>query len=353
MHLTHAGEVFHSRYCGAKRPGLTMKKEDEYLNYDNDSRRDYITNPTNPARYASKRGSAKKRYNTLMGYLFISPWLVGFLTLTLIPIASIFYLGFTNYDIFTSPEFVGFENFERMFTRDTRYGQSVTQTLYFAFVSVPLKLAFALAVAMMLNTKHSFIGVYRAWFYTPSILGTSVAVAVMWREIFGSDGLINIFLQSIGVDSQIAWLGDPTFAIWTLILLVVWQFGSPMLIFLAGLKQIPKELYECSYIDGARWWRRFFGITVPMLSPVIFFNLIMQMIFHLTVFTQPFIVTQGGPMGTTNFYALYLYRRAFESFQMGYGAAMALILLLAVALFTGAIFGTGSFWVHYETKEGR
>jgi len=299
------------------------------------------------------RALPKRRENLLMGYFFISPWLLGFIGLTLIPILSIFYLGFTSYDIFSAPQFLGLQNFKKMFTDDPRYAQSVGATLYFAFVSVPLKLFFALAVAMLLNTKHRFIGVYRAWFYAPSILGTSVAVAVMWREIFGSDGLINTFLSALGYDVQIAWLGDPTFAIWTLILLVVWQFGSPMLIFLAGLKQIPKELYECSYIDGASWWRRFVCITLPMLSPVVFFNLIMQMIFQLTVFTQPFIVTQGGPMGTTNFYALYLYRRAFESFQMGYGAAMAIILVLAVAAFTGIIFKSGTFWVHYETKEGR
>lgn len=293
------------------------------------------------------------RRTSWIGYLFISPWLIGFIGLTLVPILSIFYLGFTSYDIFSAPRFIGLDNFERMFTGDRRYAQSVGATLRFAFASVPLKLAFALAVAMLLNTKHRFIGVYRAWFYTPSILGPSVAVAVMWREVFGSDGFINDILGTLGLTSNIAWLGEPRFAIWTLVLLVVWQFGSPMLIFLAGLKQIPKELYECSYIDGAGWGRRFLKITLPMLSPVILFNLIMQTIFQLTVFTQPFIITQGGPMGTTNFYALYLYRKAFESFQMGYGAAMALILLLTVGVCTAIIFRSGSFWVHYETKEGR
>jgi len=298
-------------------------------------------------------GLPTRRDNLLMGYLFISPWLLGFIGLTLVPILSIFYLGLTSYDIFTAPQFVGLRNFIKMFTDDPRYAQSVGGTLYFAFVSVPLKLVFALALAMLLNTRHRFLGVYRAWFYTPSILGTSVAVAVMWRELFGSDGLVNAIISGLGYDVQIAWLGDPTFAIWTLILLVVWQFGSPMLIFLAGLKQIPNELYECAHMDGATWSRRFFSITLPMLTPVVFFNVVMQMIFHLTVFTQPFIITQGGPMGTTNFYALYLYRRAFETFQMGYGSAMAVILFLAVAAFTALIFKTGTFWVHYETKEGR
>ena len=295
----------------------------------------------------------RRRGTTLAGYLFISPWLLGFLGLTLTPVISILVLGFTDYDIFTAPEFAGLTNFVRMFTDDRRYAQSVGATLHFAVFSVPLKLIFALAVAMFLNTKRRFVGIYRAWFYTPSILGGSVAVAVMWREIFGSDGLVNSLLNLVGIPSDPPWLGDPTFAIWTLILLVVWQFGSPMLIFLAGLKQIPTELYECAQIDGASAWRRFLSVTLPMLSPVIFFNLIMQMIFQLTVFTQPFIVTQGGPMGTTNFYALYLYRRAFESFQMGYASAMAVVLLLTVAAFTFVVFKSGTFWVHYETREGK
>lgn len=290
---------------------------------------------------------------TLAGYLFISPWLLGFFGLTLVPILSILYLGLTEYDLFSLPEFIGLDNFARMFTEDSRYAQSVGATFQFALASVPLKLIFALLVAMLLNSKHRFLGVYRAWFYTPSILGGSVAVAVMWREIFGTDGLVNVLLNAVGIPSEIPWLGHPTFAIWTLVLLVVWQFGSPMLIFLAGLKQIPKELYECAEIDGASRLRRFFRITLPMLSPVILFNLIMQMIFQLTVFTQPFIVTQGGPMGTTNFYALYLYRRAFESFQMGYASAMAVVLLFTVALFTAVVFKTGTFWVHYETREGK
>lgn len=295
----------------------------------------------------------QRRRNTIAGYLFISPWLVGFLGLTLVPIVGIIYLSFTSYDIFTAPQWSGWGNFVRMFTGDARYWRSVGATLYFATVSVPLKLAFALLVAMILNTRHRGIDLYRAVYYTPSILGTSVAVAVMWRELFGFDGLVNALLQRIGITSEIAWLGDPRTAIWTLILLVVWQFGSPMLIFLAGLKQIPEELYESAHIDGAGGLRKFLWITLPLLSPVIFFNLVMQIIFGLTVFTQPFIITEGGPLDTTNFYALYLYRRAFETFQMGYGAAMAVILLLVVALFTGLVFKTSSLWVFYETKEGR
>ncbi len=295
----------------------------------------------------------ENRRRAIAGYLFISPWLIGFLTLTLLPILGVVYLSFTKYDIFTAPQWIGLGNFVRMFTGDPRYWKSVGATFYFAIVSVPLKLFFALMVAMILNAPHRGLDFYRAVYYTPSILGTSVAVAVMWREIFGFDGLINALLANIGIRSEMAWLGDPRTAVWTLILLVIWQFGSPMLIFLAGLKQIPDELYESAHIDGARGVRKFFWITLPLLSPVIFFNLVMQIIFGLTVFTQPFIITQGGPLDTTNFYALYLYRRAFETFQMGYGAAMALVLLLVVAFFTGIVFKSSSLWVFYESKEGK
>ena len=297
--------------------------------------------------------TVRARKNALSGYLFISPWLVGFLGLTLIPILGIFYLSLTSYDVFTPPRWIGMRNFTRMFFEDRRYWVSVRATLYFAFVAVPLRLFFALMVALALNTKHRMIDLYRAVYYTPSILGTSVAVAVMWREIFGFRGLINSLLAGVGVVRPVAWLGEPSTAIWTLILLVLWQFGSPMLIFLAGLKQIPEELYESAHMDGAGGLRKFLWITLPLLSPVIFFNLIMQMIFGFTVFTEPFIITQGGPLDTTNFYALYLYRRAFESFQMGYGAAMALVLLLVVALSTAVVFKTSARWVFYEAKEGK
>ncbi len=296
--------------------------------------------------------SIATRKKWLAGYAFISPWLIGFIGLTVIPILAVFYLGFTRYDIFTAPRWIGLENFQRMFFRDPRYWRSVNATLYFAFTSVPLRLVFALAVAMVLNTKHKALGLYRALYYTPSIVGTSVAVAVMWRQIFSGRGLLNWFLAQFGIQG-VSWLGDPRTAIWTIIILVIWQFGSPMLIFLAGLKQIPTEMYESAAIDGARARHRFFRITLPMLSPVILFNLIMQIIFGLTVFTQAFIITGGSPLDTTNFYALYLYRRAFENFQMGYGSAMALVLLAVVALFTFVVFKSSAKWVFYETETGK
>ncbi len=284
------------------------------------------------------------------GYIFILPWLIGFLGLTLVPMAATLYLGFTDYDMFSNPEFVGLKNFVKMFSEDNRYWKSVRATLYFAFFSVPSKLIFALMVALLLHNKRRGNYFYRALYYAPSVVGSSVAVAVMWREIFKPNGLVNAVLAVFRLPSNTVWLGDPRFAIWTLILLVVWQFGSPMLIFLAGLKQIPTELYESSSIDGAGPFRQFFRITLPLLTPIFLFNLIMQMITGFTAFTQAFIVTEGAPLDTTNFYALYLYRRAFENFQMGYGSAMAMVLLITIALMTGLVFKSSPYWVHYEAE---
>ena len=292
----------------------------------------------------------RRRSNAIAGYLFISPWLIGFITLTLIPVIAVMILGFTKYPILSAPKWIGLSNFHYMFFEDPRYWKSVGATLYFSLASVPLKLAFALAIAMLLNLNHRGVGIYRAVYYAPSIVGASVAVAVMWREIFDSRGLVNGLLNAIGVPSQVAWLGNPYTAIWTLILLVIWQFGSPMLIFLAGLKQIPLELYESAAIDGARTWKRFTHITIPLLTPIIFFNLVLQIIFGLTVFTPAFIVTGGAPLDTTNFYALYLYSRAFENFQMGYGSAMAFVLLLIISLFTALVFRSSPYWVYYESE---
>jgi multiple sugar transport system permease protein len=300
---------------------------------------------------AARKRNKGWRHDNLMGYLFISPWLIGFFTLTFIPIAASLVLGFTDYDILSgAPKWVGLQNFETMFLRDPRYWSAVQATLTFAFTSVPLKLAFALAVAILLTNARRFVSVYRAVYYAPSIVGGSIAVAVMWREIFGSQGLLNALMAVFGIPGR-AWLGDPATAIWTLILLAVWQFGSPMLIFLAGLKQIPAEYYEAAAIDGAGAWSKFIHITWPLLTPVIFFNLVMQIIYGFLTFTQAYIVTGGQPLDTTLFYNLYVFMRAFQTFNMGYGAAMAWVLLLVIASCTALIFKLSSYWVFYETQE--
>jgi len=295
---------------------------------------------------------SRLRHHDGAGYAFISPWLIGFFAFTLFPIAASLYFAFTDYDVLTPPRWTGLANFRRMFLEDPRYLQSVGVTAFYVSVAVPLRLAFALAVAMLLNTHRRGVSLYRAVYYAPSVVAGSVAVAVMWRQVFGTDGVINAVMALVGIP-PVQWLGNPDVAIWTLVTLAVWQFGSPMLIFLAGLRQIPAELYEAAAIDGAGAWARFVRITLPMLSPVTFFNLVMQTITGFMVFTQAFIVTGGGPMDTTLFYALYLYRRAFESFQMGYASAMAWVLLLVVAFFTAVLFASSGRWVFYETKEGR
>jgi multiple sugar transport system permease protein len=298
------------------------------------------------------RGGAQSRFrqSNLAGYLFISPWLIIFILFTLVPIAISLWLAFTDYDILGDWQFIGLDNFQRM-TKDVRYLHSVRATFSYVVTSVPLRLIFALAVAMLLNTKRRGVYLYRAAYYAPSVVGGSVAVAVMWRQLFGSDGLINGIAAVLGLPGT-SWLGNPSTAIWTLIILAVWQFGSPMLIFLAGLRQIPSELYEAAAIDGAGGWAQFRRITLPMLTPIIFFNLVMQTIAAFKVFTQAFIVTGGNPLDTTLFYSLYLYRRAFETFHMGYASAMAWIMLLIIAALTALSFRLSSFWVFYESKEG-
>jgi multiple sugar transport system permease protein len=287
-----------------------------------------------------------------VGYLFISPWLIGFLVFAFLPILASLVLSFTNYDVLQHNilardwDYVRLDNFERMFYHDFRYWKSVRATLNYVICAVPLRLTFALMVAMALNTKRRGVYFYRAAFYAPSVVGGSVAVAIMWREIFGAEGLINAVL---GVD--ISWFGNPDYAMWTLITLAVWQFGSPMLIFLAGLRQIPHELYEAASIDGANAVGQFRKITLPLLTPIIFFNLVMQTINGFQQFTQAFIITGGRPLDRTLLYPLYIYNRAFVSFQMGYASAMAWVLLAAIAVCTAIIFITSRYWVYYQGDE--
>ncbi|MBX3082747.1 MAG: sugar ABC transporter permease [Anaerolineae bacterium] len=306
---------------------------------------------------AIPRSTPRKRkdfkQSNLVGYLFVSPWLLGFLLFALVPMAISLVLAFTDYDILGTANFIGLDNFKRMFFEDPRYWRSVVATFRYVGIAVPLRLAFALMVAMLLNSYRRGVYWYRAAYYIPSIIGGSVAVAVMWRQLFGVDGLINGILMAMGIE-KVGWLGNPKIAFWTLILLAVWQFGSPMLIFLAGLRNIPSELYEAASIDGANGFSKFFRVTLPLLTPIIFFNLIMQVISGFRVFTQAFIVTSGtgNPLDTNLFYSLYLYNRAFTTFQMGYASAMAWVLLIIIAVLTFISFKLSSFWVFYETKEG-
>lgn len=309
-----------------------------------------VSDPTDMQVSTKTRAKQKSvRQDNLMGYLFIAPWLIGFFAFTLIPMIASFGLSFTDYRLTAAPNFIGLENYRTMLFDDPRYWKSLRATFFYVFTAIPLRLAFALALAMLLNNARRGISFYRAAFYVPSIIGASVAVAIMWRQFFGSDGIVNAVLWLFGIPPT-SWIGNPNTAIWTLILLAVWQFGSPMLIFLAGLKHIPQELYESASIDGAGSWAKFISITIPMLSPVILFNLVLQLISGFLVFTQAFLITGGGPLDTTLFYALYLFQRAFVTFQMGYSSAMAWVLLLIIAVFTALTFRISNNWVFYEEK---
>ena len=292
----------------------------------------------------------KLNKDSVAGYVFIAPFIIGFLAFTIFPVLTSFGLAFTSYDMLSTPKFVGLENFKTMFTNDPKFLKSLGVTFYYALVSVPLRLIVALFIAMVLVKPTKATGLYRAAYYLPSIIGGSVAVAILWKRMFASDGAINAVLKMVGIPSDVAWLARTDTAIWTLIILAVWQFGSSMLIFLSGLKQIPVSLYEAATVDGASKVHQFFKITLPMLTPVIFFNLIMQMINGFMAFTQSYIVTGGKPMDSTLFYTVYMYQRSFEFYQMGYGCAMAWFMLLVVGGMTAIIFKTSDKWVYYESK---
>ncbi|OMI28528.1 ABC transporter permease [Bacillus haynesii] len=295
----------------------------------------------------------KKRIDNLAGYAFISPFIIGFLCFTVIPMGASLFLSFTSYDLFTPPKWVGIDNYKAMLTDDEKYWGSLKVTFYYVLAGVPLRLAFALFIAVILNRAEKGVGIYRTLFYLPSIIGGSVAVAIMWRNVFGNDGVINALLFFLGFDKKILWYQNPTSALWTLILLSVWQFGSSMLIFLAGLKNIPPMYQEAASVDGANRFQRFFLITLPLLSPIIFFNLVMQTISAFMTFTPAYIISkgEGGPLDGTLLYSLYLFQRAFNFFQMGYASAMAWVMLILIGLVTFILFKTSSLWVHYESKE--
>lgn len=278
------------------------------------------------------------------GYLCTLPFTIGFLLFMIVPMGISLYYSFCNYDILNPPVFTGIGNFQRMFT-DERWRKALGVTMRFAFISTPLRLIFALLIALLLFKGSKLSGVYRAMYYLPSMIGGSVAVAILWKRMFAVDGTINILLSQLGIKGP-AWLGLPSTAIWTLIILAVWQFGSSMLIFLASLKQIPGSLYEAADIDGANKWQGFWKLTLPLLTPTIFFNLVMQLINGFLAFTQCYIITQGKPMDTTLFYTVYMYQQSFQFSSTGYGAAMAWIMLAIVGLITWFLFATKRFWVY-------
>jgi len=271
----------------------------------------------------------RRKYYSLTGYIFIMPWLLGFLVFGIIPMVSSLYLSFTRYDLMSSPIWTGLGNYSDIL-HDGAFWQTIRITFSYVFIAVPLRLIFALFLAILLSQKRMMVGLYRALFYIPSLVGGSVAIAVMWRQLFGVEGALNSILMHLGVIDK--------------------NFGSPMLIFIAGLKQIPDSYYEAASIDGAHWWQMFVRITIPMLSPIIFFNLIMQTIGSFMMFTSAYIVTGGGPYEQTMVYSLYLFKNAFTYYKMGYASALSWILLFILAIVTFILFKTSPRWVYYESK---
>ena len=282
---------------------------------------------------------------SVAGVLFTLPFTIGFLLFMLVPMGISLYYSFCDYDILSPPVFTGLKNFISMF-QDETFFKTLKVTFFFAFVSVPLKLLFALIVALLLLENSKMSGFYRAAYYLPSIIGGSVAVSILWKRMFAMDGVVNKLLGMAGIQTSFSWLGDTRTAIWVLILLVVWQFGSSMLIFLSSLKQVPQSLYEAAEVDGASAPAKFFKITLPLLTPTIFFNLVMQMINGFLAFTQCYIITQGKPMNSTLLYTVYMYKQSFEFYNTGYGAALAWVMLAVIGLITLFLFATKRFWVY-------
>lgn len=304
-----------------------------------------------PARKRPRIRSKLRKKENFAAYLFLLPWFLGMLVFLIGPVLGSLYLSFTKYNLIGIPQWIGVQNYIDM-VHDTRWWNSVRVTLIYVVFSVPLKIVFALLIALLLKQGLRGLGLYRAIYYVPSLLGGSVAIAILWRQLFDADGVVNHVLRVFGIVIETSWIASPQYALSTLIILSVWQFGSPMIIFLAGLKQIPLEYYEAASTDGAGPIRRFFSITVPMITPLIFFNMVLQMVGAFQAFTPAFIISggSGSPLDTTLFYTLYTYLEGFGSLHMGYASAMAWILLIAIALFTSLAFVTSRYWVFYADE---
>ncbi|MFQ5856491.1 MAG: carbohydrate ABC transporter permease [Anaerolineae bacterium] len=293
----------------------------------------------------------RARREALEGYLAVSPWIIGFLFFTLGPILASIYFGFTRWSITRPPAWVGFDNYVRMFTRDPLFWQALKVTGTFVLLSLPLKLVCGLALALLLNLKVRGMNLYRTLFYIPAVI-SGVAVSLMWLWLLHPDtGLINTLLNLVGIEGP-GWFWDPNWALPSIAIMSVWSVGGSAIIYLAGLQNIPPHLYEASEIDGAGRWQRFWRITLPLLTPTLFFQLIIQMIESFKVFTEAFVITKGGPLKATYFYLLYFYEEAFQNFNMGYASALALVLTIIILSATVILNYTSKHWVFYEAEPG-
>jgi len=295
----------------------------------------------------SRRGSRSARRENLAGWLCASPWILGFLIFTLGPMLTSIYYSFTEFPLISSPEWIGLENYRGMLIDDDFFFQSLKVTTLYALVGVPLHLVIGFFLAVLLNQPIRFVSLWRTIYYLPAVI-SGVAVALLWQWIFNSDfGLANWLLKSIGLEGP-SWLLDPNWALSALIIMSLWGVGGGMVIYLAGLQGVPTTLYEAAEIDGANTFQRFIHITIPMVSPVIFFNLVIGIIGALQTFTQAFIMTGGGPRQATYFYMLHLYNNAFQWLKMGYASALAWILFIYILILTLLVFRSSSTWVYYE-----
>ncbi|MBP3522835.1 MAG: sugar ABC transporter permease [Clostridia bacterium] len=296
------------------------------------------------------RRSWRKTLARNEGFFYVLPWLLGFLVFTAYPFISSLRFSFMDYNLFKSgTKWIGFKNYLDILNT-SKYIKAYKTTFKYALLTVPIKLAFSLFIAYILNFKIRFVNFFRTAYYIPSILGSSVAISVVWRFVFKEDGIINRVLGMVGI-SPVPWFGSTTYAIWIIVLLHVWQFGSAMVIFLAALKGVPADLYEAAEIDGAGKLRQFFSITVPMITPVVFYNLITQLCTAFQEFNSAYLITQGGPRGSTTLISLLIYQKAFLSYDMGLASAMAWLLFVIVAIFTAIAFLSQKYWVYYSGDE--
>ena len=292
--------------------------------------------------------SAAQRRDLRDGLLFTSPFILGVLALWVGPMLYSLYLILHEWNMLAAPKFIGLGNFERMLN-DPLVGKSLVNTAYYTFLGVPLQLLVAFSLAVMLNQQIRGLGIYRTVYYLPSIT-PAVAFAVVWIQILNPEfGVLNQVLSWFGL-GPINWLFNPAWSKPALIIMILWLTGFQMIIFLAGLQSVPKELQEAAEIDGANTWRRFVTVTIPIISPIILFNMIISIIGSFQVFTAVFIMTDGGPQDSTLFTVLYLYRNAFELFKMGYAASLAWVLFLIIMIFTAIQFFFANRWVYYEGK---
>ena len=287
------------------------------------------------------------RMRKYKGLVYIAPWIIGFLVFQLYPFIYSFILSFTDKSMAARTDFIGLDNYIYMFTRDRDFFRVCTVTLKYVLVAVPGRVLFALIIALLMNVEMKGINVFRTVYYLPSIFGSSVAISVVWRFLFQNSGMINSSLSALGL-SPVQWLGNPNVALWTISIIPIWQFGSSMVLFLAALKNVPQDLYEAATIDGCGKAHAFWKITLPMISPILLFNLIMQSVSCFQEFSTAFVLTNGGPNRATFLYGIKLYREAFTDFRMGYSSALSWVLFFAILVITGILRFTSRYWVYYS-----